>query len=464
MVFSSPVFLFAFLPLLLLIYHAAHPRLRNPLLLVFSLVFYAWWRVDFVLLLVASTLVDYVVGMGMYRSTRRSVRRGWLAVSLVFNLGLLGYFKYANFGIESFNQLLAAVGVGPVSWTQIVLPVGISFFTFQTMSYSIDVYRGHVEPERNPIRFGTYVSMFPQLVAGPIVRFGEIRGQLHERRFSLDQFSQGVLIFLIGFNKKVLLANNFALAADEVFGSTPGGLLSAWLGLLAYTFQIYFDFSGYSDMAVGLGRMLGFEFPRNFDGPYRSASITEFWRRWHISLSRWIRDYLYISLGGNRHGVVATYRNLAISMLLCGLWHGADWTFIVWGAFHASLLILERVRGGQPFYGRLPRRGGVFCTWVLVMVGWVIFRNSTLVAAGQHLLALVDVRHFGFSADSYWLLQPWFYGLVALGFLLVFWGKDSFVLAERRTLLTVVTQTVLFAVAVGELLSQGHNPFLYFQF
>jgi alginate O-acetyltransferase complex protein AlgI len=306
--------------------------------------------------------------------------------------------------------------------------------------------------------------MFPQLVAGPIVRFREVREQLRERRLSLDQFSQGVLIFVIGFNKKVLLANNFALAADEVFSCRPGGALSAWLGLLAYTFQIYFDFSGYSDMAVGLGRMLGFEFPRNFDGPYRSASITEFWRRWHISLSRWIRDYLYISLGGNRHGIVATYRNLAISMLLCGLWHGADWTFIVWGAFHAGLLILERLRGGRPVYAGLPRWAAVFCTWILVMVGWVIFRSTSLGAGAEHLLALIDLRAPGLSADSYWIAQPWFYGLVLAGFALVFFGRDSFLLAARRSAVTVVTQTVLLVVAVGELLSQGYNPFLYFQF
>ncbi len=464
MVFTSPAFVFAFLPLLLLLYYALHPRLRNPCLLVFSYAFYAWWRVDFVLLLMASTLVDYVAGRAIYATDRRVLKKIWLTVSIVFNLGLLGYFKYFNFGIESLNTTLTAMGASNVAWTNVVLPVGISFITFQTMSYSIDVYRGRVEPERNVVAFGTYVSMFPQLVAGPIVRYREVRDALRDRVLNADKFSKGVLIFLVGFNKKVLLANNFGLAADEAFNHGPGGVLGAWLGLLAYTFQIYFDFSGYSDMAVGLGRMLGFEFPRNFDGPYRSASITEFWRRWHITLSNWIRDYLYISLGGNRGTVAKTYRNLAVAMLLCGLWHGANWTFIAWGAFHGGLLILERLNDRQPYYSKLPKVARVLCTWLLVMIGWAIFRSPDIGSFGEFFVTLFDVRNMGLAHDAYWLVQPSFWIITLVAFAIVFRGTDSFELAERRNLFVTLTQVLLFVLAIGELLSQGFNPFLYFQF
>ncbi|MBW2459026.1 MAG: MBOAT family protein, partial [Deltaproteobacteria bacterium] len=426
--------------------------------------FYAWWRLDFTLLLIASTFVDYTCARLIHRSKTSLGRKGWLAGSILFNLGLLGYFKYANFGIDNFNSILGALGGAPVGWTEVVLPVGISFFTFQTMSYTIDVYRGDVEPTRNPLDFGTYVAMFPQLVAGPIVRYKQIAESLHQRTHSVDQFASGAVLFVIGFNKKVLLANNFGLAADEVFGHGAQGMASAWLGLLAYTFQIYFDFSGYSDMAVGLGRMLGFEYPRNFDGPYRSKSITEFWRRWHISLSTWIRDYLYFSLGGNRHGVWKTYRNLAVAMLLCGLWHGANWTFIVWGAFHAALLISERLNGKQPLYGKLPAPARVAVTWLLVMIGWLVFRSADMGDFWIHLQALVDVSQLGFAPDAYWVRQPAFFVLTATGFLLVFKGTDAFELARRRSLVIVLAQFVLFVLSLGELLSQGFNPFLYFQF
>jgi alginate O-acetyltransferase complex protein AlgI len=359
--------------------------------------------------------------------------------------------------------MLAGLGLEPVEWAAVVLPVGISFFTFQTMSYTIDVYRGEVEPTRNIVRFATYVAMFPQLVAGPIVRYREIQDALKAQTRSLDQVSAGVSMFLIGFNKKVLLANNFGLAADEVF-NRPEGILSAWLGLLAYTFQIYFDFSGYSDMAVGLGRMLGFEFPRNFDGPYRSRSITEFWRRWHITLSTWIRDYLYIPLGGNQASVARTYFNLAVSMLLCGLWHGANWTFIVWGAFHGSLLIVERLNRRRPLYGALPAWGQVVCTWLLVMLGWMVFRCESMADVAAYATALFDFGGPLLSGDAYWVRQPVFFVLLAAGFGVVFMGVDAFKLAAKRSLAWDLLQLAIFVLAVGELLSQAFNPFLYFQF
>ena len=463
MVFTSFVFLFVFLPALLLVYHVLPRPLRNPCLLLFSYVFYGWWRVDFTLLLLTSTLVDYVCGRVIGGSDNQRVRRAWLAVSVVFNLGLLGYFKYYNFGIESLNVALAGLGFEQLEWTAVVLPVGISFFTFQTMSYTIDVYRGDVQATKSVIGFATFVSMFPQLVAGPIVRYRDIEQALAAQTRSLDQISRGVSMFLIGFNKKVLLANNFGIAADEVF-NRPDGILSAWLGLVAYTFQIYFDFSGYSDMAVGLGRMLGFEFPRNFDGPYKSRSITEFWRRWHMTLSTWIRDYLYVSLGGNRGTVSRTYFNLVVSMLLCGVWHGAAWTFVAWGAFHGALLVVERINGRKPLYAALPAWGQVAATWLLVMLGWMIFRSDSMAGVAEYAVALVDFSGPVLAADAYWVRQPVFFVLLAIGFGVVFKGIDAFALADKRSLAWDLLQLGVFVFAVAELLSQEFNPFLYFQF
>jgi len=466
MVFTSFAFLFVFLPLLLATYYAVPRAARNLVLLAFSYAFYSWWRLDFALLLVASTLVDYGCGLGMARRDGAH-RRAFLVGSIGFNLGILAYFKYANFGIENAERLLLALGVESAvfeGFTEIILPVGISFITFQTMSYSIDVYRGVVAPTRNFAAFATYVSLFPQLIAGPIVRYKTVASQLIDRRATLGSFAEGTVLFLVGFNKKVLLANNFGLAADEVFNSGAPGMSSAWLGLLAYTFQIYFDFSGYSDMAVGLGRMLGFELPRNFDAPYRSQSITEFWRRWHMTLSEWIRDYLYISLGGNRGGTFLTYRNLALSMFLAGLWHGANWTFVVWGSFHGSLLILERVRGGNPLYAALPKALRLAFTWLLVMLGWMVFRSDSLADAARYAGELVNVGAPGFAADVYWLVSPSFIATTCIALAIVFRGTDSFRIAAERPLALVTLNFALFFCACSELFGQDFNPFLYFQF
>jgi alginate O-acetyltransferase complex protein AlgI len=346
----------------------------------------------------------------------------------------------------------------------VLLPVGISFITFQAISYAVDVYRGAAEPARNPLNFATFIALFPQLVAGPIIRYRTIASDLVSRRHTFERFASGVVLFWIGFSKKVLLANNFGLAADEVFEVRAAGMASAWLGLLAYTLQIYFDFSGYSDMAVGLGRMLGFDFPRNFDAPYRARSITEFWRRWHITLSTWIRDYLYISLGGNRGTAARTYRNLAVSMLLAGLWHGASWTFVAWGAFHAFWLIVERLNGRRPLHAALPGALQTALTLLLVMLAWVLFRSPSLSAATTYFVNLVDVTRPGLAADAYWLVQPAFWLLLAVGLAIVFRGADSMRLADERRPAVVVLQGALFLWSVAELLGQGFNPFLYFQF
>lgn len=348
MVFSSHLFLFYFLPLVLLLYYAAPRRGRHLVLTLCSYWFYGWANPLFVFLMLFSTLVDYVCGLFMSGNwdgrhdrlleeggARTSTQRVALVVSIVTNLGLLGFFKYFNFGVDSLNGLGRAFGVPGLQLDlafRITLPLGISFYTFQSMSYTIDVFRGHARPIRNFIDFACYVSMFPQLVAGPIIRFQEVSEQLRQRSHTLEKFARGSAFLAMGLAKKVLLANPCGKVADTVFDAGSAGILESWYGLFAYAFQIYFDFSAYSDMAIGLGLMLGFVFAKNFDSPYCSRSITEFWRRWHISLSSWLRDYLYIPLGGNRRGPVRTYINLALVMLLGGLWHGASWNFVIWGA------------------------------------------------------------------------------------------------------------------------------------
>lgn len=464
MLFTSYTFLFLFLPVVLLAHHLAPRSLRNPVLLLASYVFYAWWRADFVLLLVLSALVDYGCGRGIHAAQRPRVRRGFLAVSITVNLALLAYFKYANWGIDNLNAIVVELGGSAIPWAEVVLPVGISFFTFQTMSYSIDVYRGEIEPARRLLTFSTYVAMFPQLVAGPIVRYRTVAAQLAERPRDPALLSRGALLFMIGLSKKVLLANNCGLVADAVFDPGPADFGAAWIGLLAYTFQIYFDFSGYSDMAIGLGNMFGFRFPRNFDAPYRAQSITTFWRRWHITLTTWIRDYLYISLGGNRGGRAKTYRNLALAMVLCGLWHGASWTFVLWGAYHGALLIAERVRGRQPLYARLPAPLQVGCTMILVMIGWLVFRCETLGDVGNYLGVLLDPRTLDPSTWAHPLLQPVTYGVLGACVLVTYGGTESSALVAAARPRTYAWGFALFAWSTVELMSQGYNPFLYFRF
>jgi alginate O-acetyltransferase complex protein AlgI len=348
MVFSSHVFVFYFLPVALGTYYALPRRARHFAVTVLSYVFYGWANPRFVFLMLASTAVDYLCGLAIagrlgrrfgepietlpLAGPRTRAQRTALVVSVCANLSLLGFFKYFNFAVANYNGALRLVGLDQYQWEDVLrvtLPLGISFYTFQSMSYSIDVYRGHARAIRNAVDFACYVSLFPQLVAGPIIRFSEVADQLRERRHTLEKFARGVAMFSLGMGKKVLLANPCGKVADMAFDAGSVVAVDAWYGVLAYAFQIYFDFSGYSDMAIGLGLMLGFTFPKNFDSPYRAESITDFWRRWHISLSSWLRDYLYIPLGGNRRGPWRTYANLAAVMLLGGLWHGAAWNFVI---------------------------------------------------------------------------------------------------------------------------------------
>ena len=464
MIFASGIFLYFFLPLFLALYYLSPKGGRTLVIALASYVFYGWWRPDFVLLMLISTVVDYGCGRAIVRdrAAGRSTGR-WVLLSCVVNLGLLGYFKYVNFGLDTLNALLATWDVEPLRWVEVVLPVGISFYTFQTLSYTIDVHRGTAPPVETFRDFMCYVAMFPQLVAGPIVRYNTIAGQLHERSHTLGKFYEGVLAFQVGLAKKVLVADSLSSLADEAFAaSTTGAGLAtadAWLGTLAYTFQIYFDFSGYSDMAIGLGLMMGFRLPINFDQPYRSLSITDFWRRWHVSLSTFLRDYLYIPLGGNRKGPVRTYVNLSLTMLLGGLWHGAAWTFVVWGAYQGFWLVVERLAGKRALYGWLPKWGRVILTFILVMVGWVFFRAESLGGALDHLAAMA-----GFGGEGAVAVRPLHVlaGIAAAG--IVWFAPTTQKLVPRPRLAWVLVLQLLFLLALLHLHYQDHVPFLYFQF
>jgi alginate O-acetyltransferase complex protein AlgI len=392
MVFSSSEFLFAFLPAALVLYFVCPGRLHNAALLLASLAFYTWGGGVFVGLLLGSIAVNYGLGLLAGRPDAR-LRRICVGASVAVNLGILGTFKYANFAVEQWNAALGGLGFTGVAWTAIALPIGISFFTFQSMSYVFDVARARTAALRNPIDFALYVAMFPQLIAGPIVRFHEISDRIRERRSRLSDVSEGALRFSFGLAKKVIVADSVGLVADAAFGAPAASLSAgeAWLGVLAYTLQIYFDFSAYSDMAIGLGRVFGFRLPENFDRPYSALSVTDFWRRWHITLSNWFRDYLYIQLGGSRRGPVRTMANLVSVFLLVGLWHGASWTFVLWGAYHGSLLIAERVLGRRYLETAPNPVAQRVVTLLLVMLGWVVFRADDAVHAFGYYAALLGM-------------------------------------------------------------------------
>jgi alginate O-acetyltransferase complex protein AlgI len=474
MVFSSYLFLFYFLPLSLLLYYTAPPRARHVVLTLLSYVFYGWANPLFVVLLFASTMIDYAAGLVMARhppdgTPRARPARLALVASIVSNLSLLGFFKYYNFGAENLTALAGWLGLpalGLDTALRVTLPLGISFYTFQSMSYTIDVYRGHAQPIRRFIDFACFVSMFPQLVAGPIIRFSEVADQLRSRNHTTTKFARGVAFLSLGLAKKVLLANPCGKIADLAFEAGSLTPLEAWYGVTAYAFQIYFDFSGYSDMAIGLGLMLGFVFAKNFDSPYRSASITEFWHRWHISLSTWLRDYLYVPLGGNRKGRVRTYLNLTIVMLLGGLWHGAAWNFIVWGAIHGVLLGLERVAGKRPLYGALPRPVRVAFTFAIVLFAWVFFRAADLPHAMRYLgdmLALGDAAQ-GAHLLSGIVYAPYYLGTFLLAGGIVWRAPQTWDWSRTLTMPKAVTALVVFAVSVAVLTTQAYNPFIYFIF
>jgi alginate O-acetyltransferase complex protein AlgI len=476
MVFSSYLFLFYFLPVALLLYYAGPRRARHLTLTVLSYVFYGWANPLFVVLLFASTLVDYVAGLVIARhpagnagEPRARPARLALVASICSNLTLLGFFKYFNFGAENLDALADWIGMPELRLDvafRVTLPLGISFYTFQSMSYAIDVYRGHARAIRSFIDFACFVSMFPQLVAGPIIRFSEVADQLASRTHTVEKFARGVAFFSLGLSKKVLLANPCGKVADLVFDAGSRSPLEAWYGVTAYAFQIYFDFSGYSDMAIGLGLMLGFVFPKNFDSPYLAQSITEFWHRWHISLSTWLRDYLYLPLGGNRRGPGRTYVNLFLVMLIGGLWHGAAWNFVIWGGLHGLLLAAERIRGKAALYGALPPVLRIACTFAIVLVTWVFFRSPDLphaVAYLGNMFAVSEVQA-GAGLLAGVIYERYYLGTVLLAAVIVWRAPQTWDWSRRLTLPKAAAALALLALSAAVLTTQAYNPFIYFIF
>ena len=403
MLFSSIVFLFTFLPIVLILYYVLPRQFKNPVLLLASLLFYAWGEPIYLFLMMFSILFNYISGLDIARNlgNKRAARKS-LIFNVVVNLCVLGFFKYEGFVLNSLNAVLPV----EIPFQEVALPVGISFYTFQILSYIIDVYWGNVPVQKNLMDFALYVTMFPQLIAGPIVKYAEIDEQLHVREENWGRFGEGVMYFIRGLAKKVLLANTVGMIYTNVSGMAPEdvSVVTAWLGCLAYTFQIYFDFSGYSDMAVGLGKMFGFEFPWNFNYPYIAQSVTEFWRRWHISLSSWFREYVYIPLGGNRVPVPKHIRNLLVVWLLTGLWHGAAWNFVAWGLYYGVILIFEKY-----FFHRvldkLPEVLRHIYSLVLVMVGWVLFFSPSFAGALEYLKLMFGAGGHGFmDGEALYLL------------------------------------------------------------
>ena len=491
MVFSAPFFLYLFLPLFLAVYYALPARYRIGWILAGSWVFYAFWRPDFLALVMLVSAGNWVAGSISHRlkPDRPDAAKAVVGLAIALDLATLGYFKYFNFGLESLNALLALAGIGSIRAWSVVLPVGISFYVFQAMSYAIDVYRGDAPPAKRFIDMAAYIALFPQLVAGPILRYKDLADQLHAPDYSPGGLSYGVRRFIVGFCRKVLVADAVAPIARAAFALADPSAADAWLGVLAYSVQLYFDFSGYSDMAVGLGHMMGFTFMENFDAPYRSTSITEFWRRWHISLSTWLRDYLYVPLGGNRRGVARTYLNLALVMTIGGLWHGASWNFVLWGVWHGAWLCLERLAGvsgqgrtdsGSASLGaggiiRLAFHGAV--TQLAVAFGWVLFRAADLPAALRMLSAMAGAGGWGPSSDMAWRVGGLELASLALGTIYLAvepraanraWSHPSAIdrtdKAHAPPVLKAAVLAAVFIAATLKLSADSYSPFLYFQF
>jgi alginate O-acetyltransferase complex protein AlgI len=483
MVFSSPIFLFLFLPVVLAFCALPGLKLRNGLLLLFSVIFYAWGEVVFVFLMLGSTLMNHFLGQWVDRETEPARRKWAVGVAVALNIGTLAFFKYANFVVGNLNVVLGFFHLGAVHMDPVRLPIGISFFTFHALSYVIDIYRRKWAAAKNPCDVALYIFFFPQLIAGPILRWSGIAPQLARRVVTRDGFAEGVRRFVGGLAKKMIIANVVAVPTDKIFALTPQELTPAlaWLAVLCYTLQIYFDFSGYSDMAVGLGKMFGFEFMENFNFPYVSQSIKEFWRRWHISLSSWFRDYLYISLGGNRCSERRNHLNLVIVFFLCGLWHGASWTFVIWGLYHGVFLVLERTRFGG-WVGAMPRPLRHGYALLVVMVGWVLFRAGSFGQALDFLGNLIGITSgagHGHKVARYWshelacsIICGAIFAMPAWGWI----GRCARGLQRRLPevlwpaaqvagmALQLFLVVALLLISASWLAGGTYNPFIYFRF
>lgn len=466
MVFSSATFIFYFLPITILIYYLVPMKAKNGVLLLFSLFFYGFGEPVYILIMALSILIDYVNGLLIEKHReRKALSRVFLSVSVMANLGLLAFFKYGDFFITNMNEFSGS----SIPLLNVALPIGISFFTFQTMSYSIDVYRGNTSAQKNIITFGAYVSMFPQLIAGPIVIYKDVEKQLTSRVMNVEKIREGILRFVLGLGKKVLLANSIGALWEEI-RLMPQGELSvatAWLGITAFSLQIYFDFSGYSDMAIGLGKIFGFDFLENFDYPFISKSVTEFWRRWHMSLGKWFRDYLYIPLGGNRRGSLVTLRNIAVVWLLTGFWHGAAWNYVLWGGYFAAVLILEKFVLGKilPKMGDFMRR---LYTIPVLLISFAVFALEDLTHLASYLEVMLGQ---GMLIDNTFLYHLSRYGVLLIILVLCStpWPYTIFrkITLKNESFGRAVTGAVLalvFILSVSFIIDGAYNPFLYFRF
>lgn len=464
MVFSSLLFMFVFLPVVLSVYYLLPKRFRNAFLLIADLVFYGWGEPIMVFLMIFSIIINYFAGLMIEKSESDKKKKAILIISVIIDLGMLGFFKYAGFITKNLNIILPFANIPAI---EVPLPIGISFYTFQIMSYTIDVYRKDTEAQKNIISFGTYVSLFPQLIAGPIVRYRDVDDQLNERKENPEQFARGIRLFLLGLTKKVLLANPMGLLWDSM-REMNGGVLASWVGVIAFSFQIYFDFSGYSDMARGLGNMLGFEFLENFNFPYISKSITEFWRRWHISLGTWFKEYVYIPLGGNRKGKVRTLVNLLIVWLLTGLWHGASWNFVLWGIYFGAILIIEKLFLLKALE-KMPEFISHIYSLFLIAFGWVIFYFADDVGGFKAMSEFIPTLFSGslISADSLSVILNYlpiliFCAIASTPLIRNIYmrlrNRKGFIFAE------VAAAAVILILCTASLVSSSYNPFLYFKF
>lgn len=467
MVFSSLVFLFAFLPIVLLVYYLSPKVARNMIILISGLIFYAWGEPIYVFVMVISVFVDYTAGLIIHRfNDNKKIQTIVLVISLVMNLSLLGVFKYSGFLIENINGIFGT----SISNPDLPLPIGISFFTFQSMSYTIDMFMGKIKVQKNFITFAAFVTLFPQIVAGPIVRYLDIEKELRERRVDFSTLYDGILLFVNGLAKKVLIANNIGLLWDQVkaIPSMELSAATAWLGILGFTFQIYFDFSGYSDMALGMGKMMGFNFPENFRYPYQSKSVSEFWRRWHITLGNWFKSYVYFPLGGSRKGWKMTLRNLLIVWFLTGLWHGASWNFVIWGLYFGIFIIAEKFFLGK-FLEKLPGTVRILYTFLIAVFGWVFFDTANLTAAFEFFGAMFGAKGVFVDDTTLYLIKN--YGLVLC--VSIFASTDLFnriwnSIREKLPVLanwsTPFAKTIIMITSIAYLVNATYNPFLYFNF
>ena len=471
MVFSSTLFLFRFLPIFVILYFVAPGRMKNFILFLGSLIFYAWGEPVYVGLMLFSTLSDYLHGLAIGACKKQGAKKFFLVTSVLINLGVLGFFKYADFLIQSVNTLAGT----NIPLLNLPLPIGISFYTFQTMSYSIDCYRGQVKVQKNLLDFAVFVTMFPQLIAGPIVKYVDVEKQLHLRKADILQISYGCKRFVIGLAKKVLLANNLGLLWTEISARDFGSLsvMTAWMGILAFALQIYFDFSGYSDMAIGLGACFGFHFPENFNYPYISASVTEFWRRWHMTLSSWFREYVYIPLGGNRKGLPRQLFNILVVWSLTGIWHGAGWNFLFWGLWFAFWLMLEKL-GLKKLFDFLPKGIGRTYTLFLVLISWVFFSIENTTGIKQYLLAMFGANGGGlYNREAlFWGLENVVLFVIALVAATPLFSRLTARLGKASTgygialyrILEKLVPAVLLIASIAYIVDATYNPFLYFRF